>query len=295
MDRCRSGCVARSAPAPAGTIGGRHELDRKGAERFLQRELDVIVVERAHRRAAEGALEGRHERRIEHLAVREDDVLRGELVAVVKLHAAAERDDVGERIGIVEPLRERRLHAEIVADDPCSELNTSWPTRSRRFVVGKPRIEVVGSGPDADDDRARPVRPPAAGDRSDDSAAMQNANSLNSQHPRAGVERPGQVPRSALFPFCLLHFEFAHVSSASFFSSASRSSACRGVVSSTSISRSRRHDLVVPVVSLRRQALANNASCGDSDGRLLSPRAWGARRATARRARGRRGSRGRAR
>jgi hypothetical protein len=133
----------------------RHELDRKGAERLLQREFDSVVVQRPHRlQDLEGALEGGDERGVQILAVVVDDVLRGELVAVMKRHAAAKRHDVGERIGIIEPLGQRRLDAKVVAD-VHQRAEDKLPDALRCLVVGKPRVKIVGGGSNADDYRAR--------------------------------------------------------------------------------------------------------------------------------------------
>jgi hypothetical protein len=71
----------------------------------------------------------------------------------MKLHAAADGGEIGERIGIVDALRQHRLRAQILAKLQQLVEHQLGDT-ARRLVVAQPRIDVVGAGADADDDGA---------------------------------------------------------------------------------------------------------------------------------------------
>jgi hypothetical protein len=120
------------------------ELGGKGAERLFERELHGVVVERADRlQDAKRAFERRYVRGIEERGVSVDDVLRRHRTPVVELHAAPQVRDVGQRIGVVEPCREARDHAQVLADvHQAAEDELS--DALRRLVVRLPWIEVVG-------------------------------------------------------------------------------------------------------------------------------------------------------
>ncbi len=158
------------------------ELIRKGSERLRQREDDVIVVQcpDALERSVR-ALERREEGGIDHLAEREDDVVRGHLATVVKLHAAAERGDVGERIGIIEALGKHRLEPEVVADIE-QRVEHELTDALRCFIVGEARIGVVRAGADAQDDCA-----------SRSGGLWRRAGGAQSQNPNPKSQAPGDA------------------------------------------------------------------------------------------------------
>ena len=87
-----TGCVRKESPDPYGTIGRSiHQLTGKRGERLGQGEHDRVGIgcgDRLQRPIC--ALEGRLELGIEKRAERVDDVLRRELVAVMKANAAAQ-------------------------------------------------------------------------------------------------------------------------------------------------------------------------------------------------------------
>ena len=135
-------------------LRGPCELNGERRERLFQLELDPVIVERLD--ALEAAIRplGRRDGRgIDHLAVGKHDVLRSEFVTVVEFHSAPQRDDVGERIGIVHTLRQHRSWPEVRPD--CQQgVEDQLRHALGCLVAAETGIEVVGAGANADDDGA---------------------------------------------------------------------------------------------------------------------------------------------
>ena len=96
--------VRAGADRPVAKLGAgalrhhrHHQLNRKRAERFLQREAHGVRIDRLDAvEHAVRALARRHERRVDETPKRVHHIVRGQLVAVVKPHALAEVDEVGD-------------------------------------------------------------------------------------------------------------------------------------------------------------------------------------------------------
>ena len=138
-------------PRPRALRNDRHDqLDGEGAERLLEDEAHGIridcldAIERAIR-----ALAWRHEVRIDERSERIDHIVRGQLVTVVKLHALAQVDDVGDRVGLfpafsqaADDLQLRIERQQVVVNQLMHPL--------RRFVAADARVQAVGRAEDSE-------------------------------------------------------------------------------------------------------------------------------------------------
>ena len=191
-----------------------HEVDGERSRGCLQLELDRVAIagiDRCHLTIGAGSAT---EVGIEKASERVHHIVRRELAAVVKQHAAAQVRHVRDQVRLVERLGKLRHHPELVVD-ANQRAEEELVDFLRRGVGPHARVEIDRGVRHRDDDvvAVRTRRAARSGEK--------QRREKKCRRKRPGAAPPNHSPASSL-------------------SSASSASACIGVIPFTSMARRRR-------------------------------------------------------